>query len=123
MVKPSYVIKNRKRSRRKSAIRTILKGTADRPRLTVFRSLKHIYAQIIDDEKGCTLCSVSTMSKDYKSEKGKKNVEISFNIGLALGEKALAAGISKVAFDRSGYKYHGRVKAMAEGARKAGLSF
>jgi len=124
MVKESYVIKNKKRNRRIAAIRNKLRGTATRPRLVVFRSLKHIYAQIVDDDKGCTLCSLSTLSKDFKSATGKtKKTEISYEVGLKLGEKALANGITQVAFDRAGYKYHGRVKALAEGARKAGLMF
>jgi large subunit ribosomal protein L18 len=123
MVKNSYEIKNKKRSRRRAAIRKHLRGTASRPRLVVFRSLKHIYAQIVDDDKGCTLCAMSTVSKDFKAEEGQKKAEISFQIGLKLGEKALANGISNVAFDRAGYKYHGRVKALADGARKAGLAF
>lgn len=123
MVKNSYEIKNRKRSRRRAAIRKRMWGTASRPRLVVFRSLKHIYAQIIDDDKGSTLCSMSTVAKDFSAEKGQKKTEVSFQIGLKLGEKAIAQGISAVAFDRSGYKYHGRVKALADGARKAGLVF
>lgn len=124
MVKESNVIKSKKRSRRRAAIRKHLWGTTERPRLVVFRSLKHIYAQIIDDDKGLTLCSASTISKDFKQEPSKKKkTEISFEIGQKLGEKALASGISMVSFDRAGYKYHGRVKALAEGARKAGLVF
>jgi len=120
----------RKRSRnemrliRHLRLRQKLSGTAEAPRLAVFRSLKHIYAQVIDDNKGCTLCSLSTLSKDFKSATGKtKKTEISYEVGLKLGEKALANGITQVAFDRAGYKYHGRVKALAEGARKAGLMF
>lgn len=123
MVKESHLIKNRKRSRRRAAIRKHLRGTTERPRMVVFRSLKHIYAQIVDDDKGQTLCSLSTKSKEFELEAGVKKTEMSFQIGLRLGEKALANGISQVAFDRSGYKYHGRVKALAEGARKAGLVF
>jgi large subunit ribosomal protein L18 len=123
MVKESYVEKNRKRSRRRAAIRKHLWGTSERPRLVVFRSLKNIYAQIVDDDKGFTLCAMSTKSKDFKAESGVKKTEVSFQIGLKIGEKALAEGITKVAFDRSGYKYHGRVKALADGARKAGLVF
>jgi large subunit ribosomal protein L18 len=123
MVKESHVIKNKKRARRRAAIRHNLRGTSSRPRLVVFRSLKHVYAQIIDDDKGCTLCSLSTISKDFKQEAGKKKTEISFVVGEKLGEKALATGITQVAFDRGGYKYHGRIKALADGARKAGLVF
>lgn len=123
MIKPSTIEKNRLRARRRAAIRKHLSGTALRPRLAVFRSNRGIYAQIIDDVKGATLVSMSTISKDIELEKGIKKTEQSFQIGLKLGEKALAAGITKVAFDRSGYKYHGRVKALADGARKAGLQF
>lgn len=123
MVKESHKVKNRKRSRRRAAIRKHLYGTAERPRLVVFRSLKHIYAQIVDDDKGKTLCSMSSKAKDFAAEAGKKKTDISFQVGELLGSKALASGITKVAFDRSGYKYHGRVKALAEGARKAGLVF
>lgn len=122
MVKESYIIKNRKRSRRRAAIRKHLYGTSQRPRMVVFRSLKNIYAQIIDDETGKTLCALSTISKGLTLEPGKKT-EISFKIGQALGDMAIAKGITKVAFDRGGYKYHGRVKALADGARKSGLVF
>jgi len=123
MVKESHYIKNAKRARRRAAIRYKLSGTADRPRLVVFRSHKHIYAQIIDDVHGHTLCSMSTIAKTLQLDPGLKKTEESFAVGIKLGELALTAGITKVAFDRAGYKYHGRVKALAEGARKAGLLF
>ncbi len=123
MVKNSYEIKNRKRARRRAAIRKHLRGTASRPRLVVFRSLKHIYAQIVDDDKGQTICAMSSIAKGFTAEQGKKKTEISFEIGQKLGEKALSSGITNVAFDRAGYKYHGRIKALADGARKAGLVF
>ncbi len=123
MVKESHLIKNRKRNRRRAAIRKHLRGTTERPRMVVFRSLKHIYAQIVDDDKGQTMCALSTKSKEFKVETAVKKTELSFQIGLKLGELALAKGITTVAFDRSGYKYHGRVKALADGARKAGLVF
>lgn len=121
MVKPSNIIRNEKRARRRKAIRKHMNGTASRPRLVVFRSLNHIYGQIIDDLKGNTLVSLSSKSKDAQLEEGIKKVEISFQVGQQLGAKALKAGITKVCFDRAGYKYHGRVKAFADGARKAGL--
>ncbi len=121
MVKPSNIIRNEKRARRRKAIRKHMSGTASRPRLVVFRSLNHIYGQIIDDLKGNTLVSLSTKSKDAQLEEGIKKVEASFKIGQQLAAKALSAGITKVCFDRAGYKYHGRVKAFADGARKAGL--
>jgi len=111
------------RARRRAAIRKRLSGTAERPRLVVFRSLKNIYAQIIDDVRGVTLVSMSTIAKDISKAEGMKKTAQSFEVGVKLGEKALAAGITKIAFDRAGYKYHGRVKALADGARKAGLIF
>ncbi|MFA7056915.1 MAG: 50S ribosomal protein L18 [Candidatus Cloacimonadales bacterium] len=121
MVKPSNIVRNEKRARRRKAIRKHMSGTASRPRLVVFRSLNHIYGQIIDDLKGHTLVSLSTKSKEVQVEEGTKRVNASFKVGQLLGEKALSAGITKVCFDRAGYKYHGRVKAFADGARKAGL--
>ncbi|HNU54249.1 MAG TPA: 50S ribosomal protein L18 [Candidatus Syntrophosphaera sp.] len=123
MITPSNIAKHALRNRRRAAIRKKLRGTTERPRLVVFRSLKHIYAQIIDDSTGRTLTSASSRSKDIELEKGIKKTEQGFEVGKKLGEKAIAAGISKIAFDRAGYKYHGRVKALAEGARKAGLDF
>lgn len=123
MIKPMTITKAALRTRRRAAIRKRLSGTAERPRLVVFRSLNHIYAQIIDDVIGKTLVSMSTIAKDMSKTDGKKKTEQSFEVGQKLGEKALAAGITKIAFDRAGYKYHGRVKALAEGARKAGLIF
>ena len=123
MITPSNIAKHALRNRRRAAIRKKLRGTTERPRLVVFRSLKHIYAQIIDDSTGRTLTSASSRSKDIELEKGIKKTEQGFEVGKKLGEKAIAAGISKIAFDRAGYKYHGRVKSLAEGARKAGLDF
>lgn len=123
MITSTCITKTALRTRRKAAIRKRLSGSAERPRLVVFRSLKNIYAQIIDDTRGVTLASMSTIAKDAESLEGKKKTAQSFEVGLKLGEKALAAGITKIAFDRGGYKYHGRVKALADGARKAGLVF
>ncbi|HNW24427.1 MAG TPA: 50S ribosomal protein L18 [Candidatus Cloacimonas sp.] len=123
MITSSCKIKNALRTRRHLSIRKNLSGSAERPRLVVFRSLRNIYAQIIDDTKGVTLVSMSTIAKDSGSLEGMKKTAQSFEVGVKLGEKALAAGITKVAFDRAGYKYHGRVKALADGARKAGLEF
>ncbi|HNX00742.1 MAG TPA: 50S ribosomal protein L18 [Candidatus Cloacimonadota bacterium] len=117
------MIKNAKRARRKLYIRKRLSGTPERPRLVVFRSLKHIYAQIIDDTIGKTLIAVSTIAKDVELKAKSKKTEQSFMIGELIGKKALTAGITKVAFDRAGYLYHGRIKALADGARKAGLEF
>jgi large subunit ribosomal protein L18 len=123
MIKQSNIEKTRLRTRRRAAIRKRLSGTAERPRLAVFRSNKGIYAQIIDDVKGVTLVSMSSISKEIELAAGLKKTEQSLMVGQKLGEKAIAVGITKVAFDRSGYKYHGRVKALADGARKAGLEF
>lgn len=123
MIKSMTKTKTALRARRRAAIRKRLSGTAERPRLVVFRSLKNIYAQIIDDVRGVTLVSMSTIAKDISKAEGMKKTAQSFEVGVKLGEKALAAGITKIAFDRAGYKYHGRVKALADGARKAGLIF
>ncbi len=110
-----------RRERIKKGIRKRLSGSSDRPRLSVFRSNKGIYAQVIDDQSGVTLVSASSLAKDF-SASGTK-VEQSKAVGKAIAEKALAAGISKVVFDRNGYLYHGRVKSLADGAREAGLDF
>lgn len=112
------------RKRRHIRIRKRVFGTPERPRMSIYRSLKHIYAQIIDDTKGHTLMSASTLDKEFKEEKGHKgNVEMAKKVGKAIAERALKAGIKKVVMDRGGYKYHGCVKAFAEAARDAGLEF
>jgi len=111
------------RAKRKLASRSKLVGTPEMPRLAVFRSLKNISAQIIDDTTGTTLVSFSTIAKDLKIDKSKKKTEQSFEVGQKLAELALKKGIKKVCFDRAGYLFHGRVKALADGARKAGLEF
>jgi large subunit ribosomal protein L18 len=123
MIKSATKIKINLRARRRAAIRKSLTGTSERPRLVVFRSNKNIYAQIIDDSKGITLASMSSKAKDFTQGEAKTKTEISHEVGLQLGKKALDAGITIIAFDRAGYKYHGRVKALADGARKAGLDF
>lgn len=123
MIKSITKIKSALRARRRAAIRKRLSGSSERPRLVVFRSNKNIYAQIIDDIKGVTLVSMSSKAKGFEAGEAKTKTEISHVVGLSLGKKALAAGITTIAFDRAGYKYHGRVKALAEGARKAGLEF
>ncbi len=115
----------RKQLRRNSIrerIRKTIKGTAERPRLSVFRSNKQIYAQLIDDLSGVTLASVSSASKDLGEIKGAK-VDISKEVGKAIAAKAQQSGIQSVVFDRGGYLYHGRIKALAEGAREGGLQF
>ena len=115
----------RKQLRRKSIqtrIRKTIKGTAERPRLSVFRSNKQIYAQLIDDLNGVTIAAASSASKDFEAMKAKK-VDIAKEVGKIIAVKANQSGISTVIFDRGGYLYHGRVKALAEGAREAGLKF
>ena len=105
-------------------IRNKIKGTAARPRLAVFRSDNHIYAQIIDDAKAHTLVAASTMEKDVRSKTDKtSNVDAAKAVGAAIAEKALAKGIDQVVFDRGGFLYHGRIKALADAAREAGLKF
>ena len=109
---------------RKRRVRRRVAGTAARPRLTVYRSLKHIYAQIIDDDKGTTLVAASSMGRELRDELAKKNtVDAAKAIGTAIAQKALAHDIKTVVFDRNGYSYHGKVKALADAAREAGLEF
>ena len=114
---------NRKeaRAKRHYRVRNKISGTAACPRLAVFRSAKHIYAQVIDDVNGVTLASASTMDKDFEGNGGNK--EAAKKVGLAVASKAIEKGIEKVVFDRGGYIYHGRVKELAEGAREGGLKF
>lgn len=109
------------RLRRHARVRKNVSGTAERPRLNVFRSLNHIYAQIIDDTKGVTLVSASTMDKEFKGNGG--NIEAAKAVGEMVAKRALDKGIKTVVFDRGGYIYHGRVAALAEGAREGGLDF
>jgi large subunit ribosomal protein L18 len=105
-------------------IRTRVMGTADRPRLAVFRSLSHIYAQVIDDTTGRTLAAVDSRAPDFRAKvKGGGNVAAAKVVGELLAQRAKARGINQVVFDRGGYQYHGRVKALAEAARAAGLVF
>lgn len=112
------------RIRRHKRIRKKIFGTPERPRLSVYRSNNNFYAQIIDDSSGHTLVSVSTLGKEFKDYTGHKgNVEAAKRVGDLIAKKAMAAGIRKVVFDRSGYLYHGSVKALAEAAREAGLEF
>ncbi|NIJ45798.1 large subunit ribosomal protein L18 [Wenyingzhuangia heitensis] len=110
-----------RRQRIKRRIRKISTGTASKPRLSVFRSNKEIYAQLVDDKSGVTLASVSSRDKEIDA-KGTK-IEVAALVGKSIAEKASAAGVATVAFDRNGYLYHGRVKALAEAAREAGLKF
>ena len=112
------------RIKRHKRARGHLNISGDRPRLCVFRSLKHIYAQVIDDSRGCTLVSASTLDPAIKQETdGKSKVEIAALVGASIAKKAVGEGVTKVVFDKSGYKYHGRLKALAEAAREAGLEF
>ena len=115
----STINKNEVRLRIHKRIRARVAGSADRPRLAVYRSLKHIYAQVIDDRAGRTLVSASSNEKNAKSSGG--NLAGAKEIGRAVAERAKAKGITQVVFDRGGYLYHGRVKALAEAAREAGL--
>jgi large subunit ribosomal protein L18 len=110
------------RIRRHLRVRKKVSGTAARPRLAVFRSLEHIYAQVIDDEAGHTLVAASTLDQALRTATGKK-IERAAKVGELVGRRAVAAGISRVVFDRGGFKYHGRVKALADAARAAGLEF
>ncbi|HLL76557.1 MAG TPA: 50S ribosomal protein L18 [Pyrinomonadaceae bacterium] len=102
-------------------IRKKVAGTAERPRLAIYRSLNHIYAQVIDDERGRTIASASTTEKDLRGATG-GNIEAAQRVGRAIAERALNAGVSSVVFDRGGYVYHGRVKALTDAAREAGLN-
>ena len=112
------------RHRRHQRIRTQIKGTSSRPRLCVFRSLNHIYAQVIDDTKGQTLVTASTLDAETRTQlNGKNKAGQAELVGSAIAKKALAKGVKEIAFDRGGYKYHGRVKALAEAARQNGLKF
>ncbi|MCB0729663.1 MAG: 50S ribosomal protein L18 [Ignavibacteriae bacterium] len=114
-----------KRLKNKIRIRKKISGTSERPRIAVYKSLKQIYAQIIDDTKGETLISASSLSKDIEAEikSAKSKLDKSKVVGKFLAEKAKDKGINSVVFDRSGYRYHGRIKAIADGAREGGLSF
>ena len=112
------------RERRKLRIRRQISGTPERPRMSVFRSAKHIYAQVVDDVDGKTLAHASTLSRDVRGEVAESNkVDAAKKVGSAIAKLLLAKGIDKVVFDRSGYLYHGRVQALADAARAAGLKF
>ncbi len=113
--------KNAQRLKRHARVRAKISGTTERPRLAVYRSNANIYAQIIDDIKGVTLCSASSVEKDFEGIGSNK--EAAKKVGAKIAEKALAAGITEVVFDRGGYIYHGRVSELAAGAREGGLKF
>ena len=113
-----------RRQRIRYRIRKVVSGTAQKPRMSVFRSNKQIYVQLIDDVKAVTLLSASSMDKSLAEEiSGKTNVEVAAVVGKSVAAKALAAGITEVCFDRGGYLYHGRVKSLADAAREGGLKF
>ena len=116
--------KNKSRLKRRFRIRKKINGTAARPRLSVFRSSKHIYAQLIDDVAGVTIVSASTVDKEIAAAIGNGgNVESATKVGEAIAKRAVAKGVTEVVFDRGGYLYHGRIKALADAAREAGLQF
>ena len=110
------------RERRRRRVRAKISGTVQRPRLNVFRSLEHIYAQLIDDVAGHTLVAASSLDQDIKALTQKKTLEAS-EVGKLLAQRAAAKQINEVVFDRAGYRYHGRIKAVADGAREGGLKF
>lgn len=119
-----FAKQNRKAEVRKRhyRLRRTLKGTTERPRLAVYRSGKHIYAQVIDDHRSVTLAAASTLEKSLREESG-ANLEAARKVGKLIAERAVAAGITSVVFDRGGFLYHGRVAALADAAREAGLNF
>ena len=120
----SVDLRRRARIKRKKRVRKKIQGTSDRPRLSVFRSAQHIYAQVIDDTQGNTIASVSSMEKVVKDHpKFENKIQKAVFLGKLIGERALEKGFTKIVFDKNGYIYHGRVKAVSEGARQAGLIF
>lgn len=117
-------IKEEARQRRKLRVRKKIQGTEAKPRLTVFKSIKQIYAQLIDDSRQLVLTGVSTLNKEIRPQlKSGGNSDAARKVGEAIGKKAMSLGINEVVFDRNGFRYHGRVKALADGAREAGLKF
>ena len=116
------IARNKVRKRVHERIRKLLAGTGERPRLNVFRSLQHVYAQVIDDTRGSTLVAASSLDKDFPL-RGGGNVAAAREVGKLIAQRSIEKGIRQVAFDRGGYRYHGRVKALADAAREAGLQF
>ena len=116
------VLKQKRRTKIKRRIRGVISGTNTFPRLTVFRSNKEIYASLIDDTNGATICAASSLEKGILNKKGTK-IEKAALVGELMAERAIAAGIKKCSFDRNGYLYHGRVKSLADGVRTGGLNF
>ena len=120
----SMNIRQQARLKRKKRIRKKISGTPQRPRLSVFRSARHIYAQVVDDTSGITLAAASTIDKEARGgPKYKNKVEAAKFVGKLVGERALGKGVKEVIFDRNGFLYHGRIKSLSEGAREAGLVF
>ncbi len=112
------------RQRKKMRIRKRVSGSKARPRLAVFRSLKHVYAQVIDDDHGCTIVAVSSLTTEISEATGEKpKKDVAFEVGKLVAERCKKAGIEQVVFDRGGYVYHGRVERVADGAREGGLNF
>lgn len=120
MAKKSPALMREIRHRR---VRRTVRGTGDRPRLAVFRSLRHVYAQVIDDERGITLASANSKQADVLGGETLSKSEVAGRVGATVATRALEKGITKVVFDRGGYRYHGRVKTLGDSARKAGLDF
>jgi len=118
----AVVSRKASRTKRHTRIRLTLSGKTERPRLAVFRSLNHIYAQVIDDASGKTLAAASTAEKELKGSKSTKSEEAAV-VGKLVAERAKAAGVERVVFDRAGFRYHGRIKSLADAAREAGLDF
>ncbi len=114
--------KTQRRQRIQKRFRDTVLGSAETPRMSIFRSNKEIYAQIVNDETGVTLAAASSRDKEFEGHSGTKT-ELAQKVGKVIGEKALAAGVASIRFDRGGYLYHGRVKSLADGAREAGLKF
>ena len=114
--------KTQRRQRIQKRFRDTVLGTADMPRMSIFRSNKEIYAQVVNDETGVTLAAASSRDKEFAEHSGTKT-ELAQKVGKVIAERALAAGVSTIRFDRGGYLYHGRVKSLADGAREAGLKF
>jgi large subunit ribosomal protein L18 len=116
--------RKQRRKRIKRRFRDVVHGTSDRPRLTVFRSLRHLYAQVIDDDRGVTLVSASTLDKETSGGlESTANIDAAKRLGEVIAERAKGEGVKVVVFDRAGFKYHGVIRAIADGAREAGLKF
>ncbi len=124
MIKDKVELKKKKREKIKMRVRKKVRGTAEKPRLTVYKSNKYIYVQAIDDDGGRTIASASSIEKDFREKQDRtKGIEASKLVGEMIAERLISKGIKKVVFDRNGYKYHGKVKALADGARGKGLEF